>query len=146
MLMQNIELYNNLQFQSREMETLGYLPVLDLEALRYFTLPTTAKNPELSRVSFIQGFFDNTFITPKEEFYLKDKVEKHLSQQIKDDYTLNRQSFIDNFNNHKYCVMFWGFDDSHYFMRFKDKNQAVDFLNNIDFFDQIIEHPLAIMY
>lgn len=122
---------------------LGFLPVLD-DALTYFTVENIGSESKYVRVTPIYGQFSDAK-TDIELWYEKD-ISKKAREDDKLQHEYYRDDVLSRVATHKYCVWFLGCDDADTFMRFIDKEHALQYLNTVEFFDEVYESPTAMIW
>lgn len=132
---------NKFYVSSKYNEFLGYIPVLDHDTHSYYTVQNDHEHKNFERVSPIMGRYDHELITEVEEWYFRQSLPPKSREEDVLRHELYRDEYIERFSTHKYCVWFIGCDDGDSFMRFESKESALEFLSNIDFFDEIYIHP-----
>lgn len=126
-------------------EFLGYLLVDDVDQHGYYTVSNSAPNPVCERVSPVFGEYNDTVMTDLECWYEKPTY-KGMRENDALQHEYYRDEYLERLSTHKYCVWFMGCDDGDKFMRFESKESAIEFLNNIELFDEIDDHPHCQMW
>lgn len=133
-----IEIPDYFRTRTKDDEFLGFLPVLD-EALNYYSVENIGECTEYNRVTPIFGKFSD-IMTDLEYWYEKD-IHPKAREEDKLQHEYYRDEALERVRTHKYCVWFVGCDDGDIFMRFIDKEDALNFISTVEFFDEIYEHP-----
>lgn len=125
-------------------ELLGFMPALDHERHSYYTVENIHPNAEYLRVSPVFGKFSDT--KTDLEYWYEKPPGKGMKEEHRLQHEFYRDEFLERLETHKYCVWFEGCDDGDSFMRFESKEKALEFLEEIELFDEIYEHPLRQMW
>lgn len=121
-------------------ELLGYLPVLDEDynAISYYSCENMHPNSEHKRVVPCYHFnVNDDYILSDEEFFMQECLPPKSREDLVLFHEVYRDDFIKNFNEKKFIVIFVGCDDGDKYMRFKDRESAIEFLNSITYYDEI---------
>ena len=124
-------------------EFLGFLPVLDPEENGYYTVSNDHPNRFYERVSPIFGERNTDIRTELEWWYEQPELPKGSRLDMVLDHEIYRGEVLERIERCPYCVWFVGCDDGDKFMRFESKEAALEFFSDIDFYDEIDEHPLC---
>ena len=122
---------------------LGFLPVLDPDEHTYYTVCNEHPYREYERVSPIFGEHNPNIRTELEYWYMQPELPKGSRHSLVLNHELYRDEIIERIERCPYCVWFVGCDDGDKFMRFENKDAALEFFKYIDFFDEVYEHPLC---
>lgn len=122
---------------------LGFLPVLDCEENSYYTVANEHPERHYERVSPIFGEYNADIRTELEWWFEKPELPEgsRLNQVL--EHEMYRGEVLERIERCQYCVWFVGCDDGDKFMRFESKAAALEFFSNVDFYDEIDEHPLC---
>lgn len=128
----------------RDCEFLGFLPICD-DALTYYSVQNIGTNTEYERVTPVFGEYNNEIQTEIESWFQNPfKGKGREEDRLRHEYY--RDEFLKRFEECKYCVWFLGCDDADYFMRFKTKEDALQYLTSVDFFDEVYENEQSMMW
>lgn len=134
---------NKFYMKRNASDFLGFLPVLDPDVHSYYSVSNEHPNKIFDRVSPVFGGYNMSIKTDQEYWYAQETLPSGTRHNTILEHEFYRDEWLERFKRCKYCVWFVGCDDGDKFMRFESKDDALDFLNNIDFFDEINEHPLC---
>lgn len=124
-------------------EFLGFLPALDPDEHSYYTVSNEHPHRDYDRVSPIFGVLNLNIRTELEHWYIQPELPKGSRLKLVLNHELYRDEVIERIERCPYCVWFVGCDDGDKFMRFENKEAALEFFKYIDFFEEIVSHPLC---
>lgn len=130
---------------NNDYEFIGYLPVLDIERHSYYTLENLNTKSVHKRVSAIFGLINSTgYLINEFRFnnpYTKLEFKKYKIRGSYEDYLESQIKIKKEVLDKPYVLVFVGCDDGDVGMRFKDKEQALEFLEIAENFDDVYFHP-----
>jgi hypothetical protein len=127
---------------------LGYLPVFDedFRAISYYSCENMHPEAEHRRVVPCYHYHIwEDWMTSEEEYYMQETLSPKTSYNSVLHHEIYRDDYIKNYNENKFVVMFVGCDDGDKFMRFKDRESAIEFLESITYYDEIFDTQVLLM-
>ena len=125
-------------------ELLGFLPIL-CDGLSYYSMNNIGTNSDFERITPVLGEYRDNIRTDLEYWYLDD-FKKGGREEDRLQHEMYRDDYIERIETHQYCVWFVGCDDGDLFMRFKTKEDALEYLECVDFLDEVYKDPYCMYW
>lgn len=140
-----IEVSHYIEYRIHKYDFLGFLPLIDVDGLEYYTVENKGRLSDIfARVSPVIG--EESDMITELEYWFTQPIPQDAREERKLYHEYYRDEFIKRLQEWKYCVRFLGCDDADYFMRFKNKEHALEFLNTVSSFDEIYNHEHSMMW